>query len=106
MTTSGTKSLNFNLNTFSFNAAISGGSIFCDGCNWVLINNVFEYGVSNNGAGIYIKNPTNNVVSDSNTFTFNYALQSGGGLYYLEEDVTKDSILSFNVANFGISSFN
>ena len=47
MTTSGTKSLNFNLNTFSFNAAITGGSIFCDGCNWVLINNVFEYGVSN-----------------------------------------------------------
>lgn len=32
ISTTGVKSLNLNENTFSYNAAVNGGSIYCDSC--------------------------------------------------------------------------
>jgi hypothetical protein len=67
----GTKTLTYTDNTFKMNAAISGGSIYCETCGWTMLRNTFSSNIAYNGGQLFIKNPTAAITFDSHSFTDN-----------------------------------
>lgn len=102
----GTKTLNFNTNTFTGNAAVTGGSIYCISCGWTLIKNTFTNSVAYNGGHLYIEKPTGSAVTfDSTTCTGNIATNYGGCVYYTENAISANTALTINIASGGTSTW-
>ena len=77
-------------NIFTYNAAVYGGSIYCNNCNLVtMANNQFSYDYAAYGGDIYLLNLANNMVTSPpkltyHQHTYSTANVAGGSIYYQE----------------------
>lgn len=86
ISTSATKTFSLVTSSFSGNAALYGGAIYCDACLWTLQENTFINNRAYQAGDIYIKDPQADITLDSHSHYNSQAYSQGGAIYYYETD--------------------
>eukprot|EP00347_Sterkiella_histriomuscorum_P016469 403353061 len=97
ITTSAVKVLDMFNNTVKGNAALYGGSIFCELCTFNLVQNTFQNNVALNGGDLFIKNTLNQIIFDSHTHLNSKAYNYGGSIYYQDTRYPSPVIIDFSL---------
>ncbi|CDW75588.1 UNKNOWN [Stylonychia lemnae] len=102
----GKKTQVFLQNTFKYNYALKGGSIYCLECYLTIFNNTFYANMAQEGGDIYIKNsPNPNITFDSFSSNYSQAIQRGGSIMLIDEDPEKQNYVMFNESKNMYSQF-
>ena len=91
-------------NTFSGNAALNGGSVYCSYCDWTLSLNSFTLGIARYGGDMFIADPVSQVTVKSHSHSYGRATIEGAFIRY-SESRSIATTFTINAASGGTSSY-